>query len=96
MTHYIALIEKDADSGFGVSFPDVPGVFSAGETLDEAIANAGEALSFAAEDWAALTGVPFPRARSIDELRHDNAFADAMGRAIVAAIPLDGPMSAAA
>jgi antitoxin HicB len=25
MTHYIALIHKDADSCYGVSFPDVPG-----------------------------------------------------------------------
>ena len=26
MAHYIALIHKDADSCYGVSFPDVPGV----------------------------------------------------------------------
>ena len=29
--------------------------------LDEAIRNAGEALAFAAEDWAKLSGGPFPR-----------------------------------
>ena len=28
MTHYIALIHKEADSGYGVSFPDVPGVIA--------------------------------------------------------------------
>ena len=31
MAHYIALIHKDVDSSYGVSFPDVPGVFAAGD-----------------------------------------------------------------
>ena len=35
MPHYIALIHKDANSCYGVSFPDVPGVFTAGDTIDE-------------------------------------------------------------
>jgi hypothetical protein len=35
MPHYIALIHKDADSSYGVSFPDVPGVIAAGDTIDE-------------------------------------------------------------
>lgn len=38
MTHYVALIHKHADSCYGVSFPDLPGVITAGDTLDEAIA----------------------------------------------------------
>src|SRR6516225_4186088 len=45
MRQYIALIHKDADSDYGVSFPDLPGCVSAGSTMDEAIANAKEALS---------------------------------------------------
>jgi predicted RNase H-like HicB family nuclease len=36
MPGYIALIRKDADSDFGVDFPDFPGCVSAGATLDEA------------------------------------------------------------
>ena len=40
VAHYIALIHKDADSCYGVSFPDVPGVFTAGDTMDEAIRRA--------------------------------------------------------
>ena len=46
MPHYIALIHKDADSDYGVSFPDFPGLVTAGRTLDEARAMAEEALSF--------------------------------------------------
>ena len=46
MNHYIALIHKDADSDYGVSFPDFPGVVTAGASLDEARAMAEEALGF--------------------------------------------------
>lgn len=45
MTAYIALIHKDADSDFGVSFPDFPGCFSAGGSLEEARVMAEEALA---------------------------------------------------
>jgi len=46
MGNYIGLIHKDADSHFGVSFPDFPGVITAGTTLDDARAMAEEALAF--------------------------------------------------
>jgi hypothetical protein len=35
MHYYIALIHNDTDSCCGVSFPDMPGVFTAGDTNDE-------------------------------------------------------------
>jgi predicted RNase H-like HicB family nuclease len=66
MTHYIALIHKDPDSCYGVSFPDVPGVIAAGDTLDEAPTEAAEALAFAAEGWTEDTEKPFlPRGASM-------------------------------
>jgi predicted RNase H-like HicB family nuclease len=45
MRHYIALIHKDADSDYGVSFPDFPGCVTAGSTLQEALTMAREALA---------------------------------------------------
>jgi predicted RNase H-like HicB family nuclease len=58
MRQYIALIHKDADSDFGVSFPDLPGCATAGTTLDEARDMAAEALALhlegLAEDGAAI------------------------------------------
>ncbi|MXN66844.1 CopG family transcriptional regulator [Stappia sp. GBMRC 2046] len=66
MRHYIAVIHKDSDSSYGVHFPDVPGCFSAGDTLDEAIRNAGEALRFFAEN-----SEPMPVPRSLEEIRAD-------------------------
>ena len=87
MAHYIALIHKDIDSWYGVSFPDVPGVLTAADTIDEAMQKAGEVLAFAAEDWSGLSGEHFPAARTIDELRTDADFQKRAADAVVAAIP---------
>jgi predicted RNase H-like HicB family nuclease len=89
MSNYIAIIHKDENSCFGVSFPDVSGVFTAGDTLDEAIYLARDVLAFAAESWEEDKGSPFPKPRSIDELRTDPEFiADSAG-AILAAVPFE-------
>lgn len=42
---YAALLHKDERSSYGVSFPDLPGCFSGGETEEEAMRNAAEALA---------------------------------------------------
>lgn len=49
MRNYIGLIYKDVDSDYGVSFPDFPGVITAGKNLDEARQLAEEALAFHVE-----------------------------------------------
>jgi predicted RNase H-like HicB family nuclease len=38
------VVHKDKDSDFGVTIPDIPGCFTAGETLEEALANIQEAV----------------------------------------------------
>ena len=45
MADYIALIHKEPDSDYGVSFPDFPGCITAGASIDEARTNAAEALA---------------------------------------------------
>jgi predicted RNase H-like HicB family nuclease len=50
---YIALIHKDPDSDYGISFPDLPGVISAGKTLNEAREMGAEALALRLEGMAA-------------------------------------------
>lgn len=67
MTDYIALIHKDADSAFGVSFPDLPGCISVGETLEEARANAEEALALHV-DGMIEDGEPLPAPSALDEV----------------------------
>ena len=49
MRQYIALIHKDADSDYGVSFPDLPGCVTAGTDLDDARSMAAEALALHVE-----------------------------------------------
>lgn len=44
MQSFYAIVHKDADSAFGVHFPDLPGCFSAADSIDDVIPNAVEAL----------------------------------------------------
>ncbi len=41
---YPVVVHKDPESDYGVTVPDLPGCFSAGETLDEALEQAVEAI----------------------------------------------------
>jgi predicted RNase H-like HicB family nuclease len=41
---YPAAIHKDLESAYGVTIPDLPGCFSAGDSIEEAIANGTEAI----------------------------------------------------
>lgn len=43
MTRYPALLDGERGA-YGVSFPDLPGIVAMGETVDEALVNAEEAL----------------------------------------------------
>lgn len=49
---YPAVIHQEGDSAFGVVVPDLPGCFSAGDTLDEALENVVEAIDFHLEGLA--------------------------------------------
>ena len=48
--HYVAVIDKDPDSAYGIRFPEVPGCFSGADTFEEIVPNAIEALSLFFED----------------------------------------------
>ncbi|WP_394688318.1 type II toxin-antitoxin system HicB family antitoxin [Hoeflea sp.] len=92
MAYYIALIHKEPDSGFGVSFPDVPGVTTVADTLDEAMREAANALGFAFEDWNGERPAP----RTLDALRQDPDFLELSTDAVVAAVtPAPGMADAA-
>jgi predicted RNase H-like HicB family nuclease len=90
MRQYIALIHKDADSDYGVSFPDLPGVISAGKTLDEARDMAAEALVFHLEGLAE-DGEAAPEPSSLEEVMTDAENKD--GVAVLIAAPATGMKS---
>lgn len=93
MAHYVALIHRDADGSYSVSFPDIPGVVTAGETIDEAEEEAAELLAFAIEDSGGA--IVFNPPRTIDELKEDSAFLEASKDAIVALIEYPADANAA-
>jgi predicted RNase H-like HicB family nuclease len=82
MSGFIALVHKDRDTSYGVSFPDVPGCISAGDTFEEALENAAEALAGHLSVMKAdADGIPRPR--SLEELRNDPEFLDDAADAVV-------------
>jgi predicted RNase H-like HicB family nuclease len=77
MTSYIGLIRKDADSDFGVDFPDFPGCISAGATLDEARHMAQEALELHVKGMIE-DGEALPVPSSLEAIMGDPDNADAV------------------
>ena len=77
MHHTIALVHKDADSDFGVSFPDFPGCVTAGSTLAEAASMAVEALA-GHIDLMIDEGASLPEPRSLDAIISDPDNKDAV------------------
>ncbi len=66
---YPVAIESGTDTAaFGVVVPDLPGCFSAGDTLDEALAGAEEAAA-AWIDAALDAGHAIPAPTSLDSIR---------------------------
>lgn len=96
MSGYIALVHKDEGTSYGVSFPDVPGCISAGDTFEEAITNASEALSGHLALMRA-DGDRVPEPRSYEDLRRDSTFAEDAVDAIVTVVqPTPLPAESAA
>jgi antitoxin HicB len=85
---YIALIHKDADGLYGVSFPDLPGHIAAGDTIEEALTEASDLLALLDRHWVEDNSVPMPLPSDYVALVRDPEF-DALRRsAIIAAVPV--------
>ena len=84
MRQYIALIHKDADSDYGVSFPDLPGVATAGFDLDDARHMAEEALALHLQGMEE-DGEPIPEPSSLEVIMADRENHDGV------AVLIDGP-----
>lgn len=59
------VIHKEAQSDYGVTVPDLPGCFSAGASIDEALTNAREAIECHIEGLL-MDGEPVPGACDIE------------------------------
>lgn len=87
MPRYIAIIDYDQEEGkFGAVFPDAPGCAAMGESEEEVIDNATDALAEWAADWVA-DGRSLPVPRSYGELLKVGD--DAIGPGgLIATVPL--------
>ena len=70
-------IHKDPDSDYGVTVPDLPGCFSAGSTIDEAMLMAREAIALHLEGIIE-DGLEWPTPSDIETLRANPDYADAI------------------
>ncbi len=82
MANYIAVVHKDPNSDFGVSFPDFPGCITAGGTIDEVKDMAHDALILhikgMLEDGE---GIPVPS--KLEDIMADPDYADAAAILVV-------------
>lgn len=81
MKPYIAIVHKDPESAYGMTFPDAPGCFSAADEMDDLFVMASEAL----EGWTEAMieeGLPLPPTRDLADIKADpewqESFADAV------------------
>ncbi len=84
MAEYIALIHKDADSGYGASFPDFPGAITAASTLEELRGEAEEALALHLEGMIE-DGDTIPDPSSLDAISGNPEYRDAVAVLVVKA-----------
>ena len=71
-------IHKDEGSVFGVSAPDVPGCFSYGDTVEDALKNAQEAVIFHVEGLLEDGEFDSLTPSSIEDLQDSNEYPDAL------------------
>ena len=71
--NYPVVIHKDKNSDYGVTVPGLPGCFSAGSTIDEAVAMAREAIELHLEGLIE-DGQPVPEPGRIEDYRTRRAY----------------------
>ena len=72
---YPVVIHKDADSDYGVTVPDLPGCFSAGDTVEDALGNAIEAIECHIEGLL-IDGEVIPKAQPVEQHRGRAEYSD--------------------
>ena len=90
VTAYVTLLRKEADSDFGVEFPDFPGCITAGVTLEAARRMAAEALLLHIEGMLE-DGDAVPVPSGLDEILTDARYSDAA--AVLVNVPTRRPRS---
>ena len=82
MTNHIAVVHKDPNSDFGVSFPDFPGCITAGNTIDEAKDMASDALTLHIKGMLE-DGDKIPTPSTLEAIIADPDYSDAVAILVV-------------
>ena len=77
--YYLGIVEKDADSAWGVWFPDMPGCFPAADAFDDLPRVAAELLRQHVEALES-NGRAVPTLRSIGDVMRDEEVRKAITR----------------
>jgi predicted RNase H-like HicB family nuclease len=75
--NYPVVIHKDERSDYGVTVPDLPGCFSSGKTLEEALDNVKEAILCHVEGLV-NDGEALPEPAPIEQRKENPEYADGM------------------
>ena len=89
--HYLVLVFKEEASSYGVMVPDLPGCFSGGDTLEDALSSAKEGIECHIEGLL-KDNDPIPQIHHFEYHRHNPEFADG----IWAVVEVKDPRLAAA
>jgi predicted RNase H-like HicB family nuclease len=79
---YPIVLHKDPNTEYGVTVPDLPGCFSAGSDIEQAIDNAQEAILCHVEGIL-IDNEPLPTANSIEHHQANADYADGISWALV-------------
>jgi predicted RNase H-like HicB family nuclease len=84
--HYPSIVDRSA-SGYGVTFPDLPGCIAAGDTVEDAVLNAEAALALHLEGMV-QDGDAIPAPSSLQAIEPDDEADDVARIPIRAAVLL--------
>ena len=88
LRHYPIVIHKDPNSAYGVTVPDLPGCFTAGDTVEATLKHAREAIEFHME-CLLLDGDPIPEPRDITLHQNDPDYTDGRWESVAVIVPMD-------
>lgn len=89
--NYIAIVHKEAETDFGVSFPDFPGCITAGQSIDDAKDLAQEALMLHIQGMFE-DGDQLPIPSKLEEIMTNADYTNAVAYLVVS-VPDDKPRS---
>ena len=84
MANYIAIVHKETNTDFGVSFPDFPGCITAGKDIDESKDMAQEALTLHIHGMLE-DGEQLPVPSRLEEIMNDPDYTNAIAYLVVSA-----------